>query len=115
MIRLYPELNQKILEIAEGDEEFKLELTTAIYQGLIELKEVYSDGVEQQDIVKIQQIRHKVKPTLAMFEFENLIVEMQKGKEILESDGFTEEFSKHLSEFNQMLTAAIADVKNLLA
>lgn len=114
MIRLYPELNQKILEIAEGDEEFKLELTNAIYQGLIELKEVYSEGVEQQDIVKIQQIRHKVKPTLAMFEFENLIVEMQKGKEILESDGFTKEFSEHLAVFNQMLTAAIADVKSLL-
>lgn len=114
MIKLYPELNQKILEIADGDEEFKVELTKAIHLGLVELKTVYSEGHAEQDEVKIQQIRHKLKPTLAMFEFEDLIVEMQNGKEIVESEGFTDHFSSHVGQLNHLLDNAIYNVSLLL-
>lgn len=114
MIKLYPELNQKILEIADGDEDFKVELTKAIHNGLNELKTVYSEGHADQDEVKIQQIRHKLKPTLAMFEFEDLIFEMQHGKEIVESEGFTDQFSKHVNQLNSLLDTAIYNVSLLL-
>lgn len=114
MIQLYADLKQKILEIAEGDEEFSKELTQAIYNGLIELKEVYSQGSNEKDDLKIQQIRHKVKPTLMMFEFQTLIDELQLGKEIIESVGFNHEFYAHLEKFNNSLEEAIANTKLLL-
>jgi hypothetical protein len=114
MIKLYPELNRKLLEISEGDEEFKSELTKAIHNGLNELKSIYSKGYQEKDSLIIQQIRHKVKPTLAMFEFEDLIVEIQKGKEILETQGFSENFSIHVSALDRLIDAAIYNVDLLL-
>ena len=114
MIKLYPELNRKLLEISEGDEEFKFELAKAIHNGLIELKSIYSKGYQEKDDVIIQQIRHKVKPTLAMFEFEDLIVEIQKGKEILEREGFSENFSSHVSDLDRLVEIAIYNVDLLL-
>lgn len=114
MIQLYPELNKRILEIADGDDDFKIELTKALYNGLIELKSVYSQGNEEKDQVIIQQIRHKMKPTLAMFDFEDLAFEIQKGKEILESEGFSEKFSLHLSALNSLVEKAIYNVNLLL-
>ncbi|WP_296705032.1 hypothetical protein [Algoriphagus sp.] len=114
MIQLYPGLNNKILEIAEGDEDFRIELIQAIHNGLIELKAVYSKGHEEKDEVVIQQIRHKLKPTLVMFDFEDLVSEIQKGKVILESEGFTENYSTHVLELNRLLEGAICEVNLLL-
>lgn len=114
MIQLYPGLNNKILEIAEGEEEFRIELIHAIQNGLIELKSVYSKGHEERDEVKIQQIRHKLKPTLAMFDFEDLATEIQKGKVILENEGFSKNFSTHATTLDKLLEGAICEVKSLL-
>lgn len=114
MIQTTADLNLKILAIADGDEEFKLELTKAIHTGLIELKTVYKQGNEAKDEVIIQQIRHKMKPTLAMFDFDNLIVEMQNGKEIVESEGFTDRFSAHVLEMDKLVDAEIEKVGMLL-
>ncbi len=109
----FPELNQRILEMAEGDEEFRLELTSAIYQGLLELEVKYSEGFQNKDEVKIQQIRHKIKPTLAMFDFNLLTDSMQKGKAILESEGFGDSFESHYHEFIEQVKAAAKEVNRL--
>ncbi len=110
----YPELSQRILEMAEGDEEFRMELTTAIHAGLLELKTKYSEGFHEKDEVKIQQIRHKVKPTLGMFEFENLSLILQEGKEILESEGFSNAFEMHFNLLMEKLDTAIEETAKLL-
>ena len=60
MNQIYTELPSRINEMAEGDEEFKLELTNAIFNGLRELKEKYTEGILEHDVIKIQQIRHKL-------------------------------------------------------
>ena len=44
MEQIYPELDQRICEISDGDKEFQKELTLAIYLGLLELKEKYTEG-----------------------------------------------------------------------
>jgi hypothetical protein len=49
-----------------------------------------------------------------MFEFEDLIVEIQKGKEILETQGFSENFSIHVSALDRLIDAAIYNVDLLL-
>jgi len=110
----YPELNHRIVEMSDGDEEFRLELTQAIYRGLVELKKVYSEGNQQRDIHKIQQIRHKVKPTLSMFDFELLTHSLQEGKEILESTGFDDRFESHFAVFIQHVEQAIKEVELLV-
>ncbi|MBN3581990.1 hypothetical protein JYB64_06285 [Algoriphagus aestuarii] len=114
MIQTTSDLNLKILAIADGEEDFKIELTKAIHSGLIELKTVYKQGTEAKDEVMIQQIRHKMKPTLAMFEFEELIVEMQNGKEIVEAEGFSNRFSDHALEIDRLVAAEIEKVGMLL-
>lgn len=114
MIQTSTDLNLKILAIADGDEDFKLELTKAIHTGLIELKTVYKQGNDAKDEVTIQQIRHKMKPTLAMFDFDELIVEMQIGKDIVESEGFTDRFSAHVLKMDKLVDAEIEKVGMLL-
>ncbi len=109
----YPELNQRILEMADGDDEFRIELTSAVYNGLVELQNVYTEGRAEKNEVIIQQIRHKVKPTLAMFEFYQLSDSLQKGKMILESEGFGEAFEVHFQDFLDKIKVALMEVSLL--
>lgn len=113
MSNFYPELSQKILDMADGDDEFRMELTAAIHSGLLELKAVYSTARDTQDEVAIQQIRHKLKPTLAMFEFDQLAATLQNGKEILDSEGFGASFEAHFEVFLQHVETALEEVQNL--
>lgn len=113
MSNYYPELNQRILEMAEGDDEFRIELTSAIYNGLLELETKYTEGLVEKDEVKIQQIRHKIKPTLAMFEFDQLAESLLEGKAILESDGFGDAFELHVQDFLEKVKAALVEVSRL--
>ena len=113
MSNFYPELNQRILEMAEGDDEFRMELTSAIYNGLLELEAKYSEGLQNRDEVKIQQIRHKVKPTLAMFEFDLLTASLQEGKIILETEGFGKSFEAHFHDFLEKVKVAVEEVNRL--
>ncbi|WP_111671245.1 hypothetical protein [Algoriphagus litoralis] len=113
MSNFYPELNQRILEMSDGDEEFRIELTSAIHAGLVELKSKYGEGIQEKDSVKIQQIRHKLKPTLMMFEFDDLIENLTEGKEILENQGFGEAASRHYFEFLEKVSKAIEEVSQL--
>ena len=110
MSNQYPVLNLRILEMAEGDEAFRIELTSAIYNGLIELEAKYSEGLAANDEPKIQQIRHKIKPTLAMFEFVDLTECLNKGKEILESEGFGTSFEIHYQDFLKKVKVAVSEV-----
>ncbi len=113
MTNNYPELNQRILEMAEGDEEFKQELTMAIFNGLKELHQKYQQGHQEKDELIIQQIRHKVKPTISMFEFDDLAESLAEGKALLETVGFGEKFDQHYSKFLLMVQEAIAEVEYL--
>jgi hypothetical protein len=114
MTHIYTALPLRILEMAEGDEEFRIELTNAIFNGLNELKEKYTEGYLQKDLVKIQQIRHKVKPTLSMFELNPLTLTLQEGKDMLENEGFSESFRQHYQDFCQKVEQAIKEVGALI-
>jgi hypothetical protein len=106
-------LSQKILEMSEGDEDFKVELTSAIYLGLVELRQQYTMGRDKADLDIIQQIRHKLKPTLAMFEFDELSESLQEGKQVLESEGFGVNFESHFKDFTSKLDEVIQEVYSL--
>ncbi|WP_339753460.1 hypothetical protein [Algoriphagus aquimarinus] len=114
MEQLYPELDQLICEMADGDKDFEKDLTVAIYKGLLELKEKYAEGSSEKDDIKIQQIRHKLKPTLCMFELSHITDELQVGKEIIEGEGFDcVQFQSHYLSLQVKLEAAIQRVHKL--
>ncbi|MEP0713259.1 hypothetical protein [Algoriphagus sp.] len=116
MEQIYPDLDHLILEMSDGDADFQKQLTMAIHQGLVELKEVYGIGSSKKDEEKIQQIRHKLKPTLSMFELSHIIDELQRGKEIIESDGFEGvRFESHFLRLEEKLDLAIKRVHSLMA
>jgi len=113
MADIQSELEQIIFNVAEGDLEFKQELTCAIYNGLIELKNIYEEAAVEKNEYKIQQIRHKLKPTLVMFEFNSVMKELIIGKELLDQNGFDQSFYHHYSELQQQLKIAISLVHSL--
>ncbi len=111
---IYPELDQLICDMSEGDVEFQKELTLALYKGLMELKEKYAEGSFEKDDFIIQQIRHKMKPTLSMFEFSHIIEELQIGKEIIENEGYEGlAFDSHYQNLQEKLDLAINRVYEL--
>ena len=115
MEQIYPDLNQQISEMADGDKEFEKELTLAIHKGLLELREVYAQGSVEKNELKLQQIRHKLKPTLLMFELFHITEELQVGKEIIESQGFdVPAFAKHYQSLQHKLEVAIKRVYELV-
>lgn len=85
--------------MADGDADFKAELVAAIHASLVELKEKYLEGSEDQNEETIHLIRHKVKPTLALFEIDKLSNVIQEGKVIIAEKGFKEAFIEHLDAF----------------
>lgn len=114
MSNSHPSLKSLIAEMVDNDLEFEKQLTNAIYNGLKELKEQYIIGATSKNEEVIKQIRHKSKPTLMMFEFEGIIGELQKGKELLESEGFQPVFDSHLKTLLYSIDEAIENVESLL-
>lgn len=108
------DLNQLILTIADGDPEFATQLTLAIKQGLEELQAKYTNGIATQSNHELQQIRHKLKPTLIMFEFEELIEELNSGIEILDKYGFGEKVEEHFVRFELLINEDIEVVNKLI-
>ena len=103
-----PPLNfDKIDEMTDGDADFKAELITAIYNSLLELKDTYIEGAANEDEEIIQEIRHKVKPSLVMFEVNPLNEILLEGKDIIESSGFGPEFLAHFEKFLDAVQEAI--------
>ncbi|MHA7128650.1 hypothetical protein [Algoriphagus namhaensis] len=113
MIQHYPDLSKKIDEMSDGDLEFKRQLTQAIQSGLVELQEKYEEGRSKQDENIIQQIRHKVKPTLMLFGFEDLLDLLSEGKFILEQHGFGSVFDLHETKIKSQVKLALADLGTL--
>lgn len=103
-----PPLNfDKINEMTAGDSNFRAELIAAIYQTLVELRDVYIEGASEENEDTIQEIRHKVKPSLAMFDVNPLNDILTEGKDIIEESGFGPEFLAHFDKFLDAVQDAI--------
>lgn len=102
---------ERVEEMAEGDADFRAELVSALFKSLSELKEKYLEGAEKTDLEILSQIRHKVKPALALFEIQTLESILHEGKGILHDQGFNDAFLEHISAFIDAVDEAIAYVK----
>ncbi|MFD2201185.1 hypothetical protein [Shivajiella indica] len=97
----------KIDEMTDGDADFKAELVSAIFNSLVELRDVYIQGASLENEDTIQEIRHKVKPSLALFEINELNELLNEGKELIEEKGFGPEFLQHLDRFLDVVQEVI--------
>ena len=66
--------------------------------------------MDKKDGEIIHQIRHKVKPTLILFGFEDIIILLQEGKGILKSQGFGPQFELHVDLLNAQLNIALEEL-----
>jgi hypothetical protein len=101
----------KIDEMTDGDADFRAELVSAIFNSLVELRDTYIEGASTENEDTIQEIRHKVKPSLALFEMDVLNDFLNEGKEIIEEKGFGPEFLKHFEKFLDAVQDAIEYVE----
>lgn len=88
----------RVEEMAEGDLEFRSQLLNAIYSSIQDLKLKYIEGLSQQNEEIIQQARHKIKPTLSLFELNKLSSILQEGKKLVSSDE-SEKLNAHQTRF----------------
>lgn len=110
-----PPINySRIEEMAEGDEDFKTELIFAIHSSLLDLKVTYLKGATLKDDDTIQMIRHKIKPTLSLFEIDKLTETINYGKAHIERYGFDQGFTAHIEEFLKDVNEALEEIQNYM-
>lgn len=77
------ELNEKIAQFCEGDEDFKQSLTDLYALSFKELKSEYRTALEQKDTRKISFTIHKHTTTISLLELSHLLSEMERGKALV--------------------------------
>lgn len=103
---------QKIEEMVEGDEEFRKQLLEAISLAIEELKYVYIEALENEDLEALRQARHKIKPTLSLFGLKRMTKVLYGGKKLIIEEGFQEvTIYKHREELLGAAEALLNDLK----
>ena|SRR5690554_1238656 len=103
----------KVEEMAEGDLEFQSELINAIYTSIQDFKNKYIEGLSSQNELILQQARHKIKPTLSLFELKKLKAVLQEGKDIVSSNGFSG-LEKHQAQFEEAADDLLKDLNKVM-
>jgi len=101
----------KIEAMVEDDEDFKNQLLEAIEIAVSELEASYLRGIEEKSMAIIKQARHKIKPTLGLFDLERLGVSLGNGKRLMMEHGFGEGIDAHVREFREAVQAVLEEVK----
>ncbi len=102
---------QKIDDMVEGDADFRKQLLEAIEVALTELENSYLIGIKEKSLPVIKQARHKIKPTLGLFDLERLGVVLGNGKRFMQDHGFGEGLDAHKKEFQDAVHAVLEEVK----
>jgi translation elongation factor EF-G len=104
---------QRVEEMAEGDMEFRTQLLNAIYTSIQDLKKKYVEGLTMHNEEIIKQARHKIKPTLSLFELNKLNEILQEGKSLVSSKGF-DDLGTHQNKFLQAADELLDDLNKVI-
>ncbi|KEO71724.1 hypothetical protein [Anditalea andensis] len=105
---------QMVLEMAEGEKDFEIELLEAIVNSVIDLRNKYVEGILGQNEEMIMQARHKIKPTLSLFGLEKLSSVIEEGKIILgENNMIGPETDRHKTEFIEAVEDLIEEINQI--
>lgn len=88
----------KVDEMAEGDMDFKAELLQALYTSIQDLQTKYVEGLSSRSEETLQQARHKIKPTVTLFQLKKIQSVLLEGKAIVTGKGFAA-LGQHESQF----------------
>lgn len=91
----------KVDEMAEGDMDFRAELLQALYTSVQDLQAKYVAGLSSQNEEALQQARHKIKPTVTLFQLKKIQGVLLEGKAIINDKGFAA-LGEHESKFRQV-------------
>ena len=103
----------RVEEMAEGDMEFRAELLHAIYTSIQDLKTKYVEGISLHSEEILQQARHKIKPTVSLFELKRLNVILQEGKTLVSLKGF-KEMDNHQDQFIKVAEELLKDLEEII-
>ncbi|AGA79559.1 hypothetical protein Echvi_3336 [Echinicola vietnamensis DSM 17526] len=103
----------KVHEMSEGDMEFQKELLQAIASSVEELRDRYEEGIEQRDEDLLHQARHKVKPTVTIFELRNLSQVLEEGKQIIRHDELEEKVNSHHEQFLKAVDELLREINEM--
>lgn len=104
---------KKVEEMAEGDADFQAELLQAIYTSIQDLKSKYIEGLSTRNEDTLQQARHKIKPTLSLFELKRIHTVLLEGKTIVSSKGF-EALADHEARFLKAAEDLLEDLQEVM-
>jgi HPt (histidine-containing phosphotransfer) domain-containing protein len=103
---------QKIEEMVEGDEDFRRQLLEAITLAIEELREVYLQALEEENMEALKQARHKIKPTLSLFGLKRLTKVLYLGKKVILEEGFRHTaVNRHKEELYEASEDLLNDLK----
>jgi uncharacterized protein YicC (UPF0701 family) len=102
----------KIEEMVEDDLDFRNQLLGAIQVAVEELEVVYLRGINEKDLNSIKQARHKIKPTLGLFDLQRLSTILANGKRLMVEKDFNEEIEAHKKEFLAATKAVLEEINN---
>ena len=105
---------QKIEEMVEGDSEFRKQLLEAIIVAVRELKTTYIKGIDHKNLDWIKQARHKIKPTMGLFDLQNLAIILGQGKRMISENGFSAELESHKKAFLSATNEILEEVNQNL-
>jgi hypothetical protein len=100
----------KIDELVEGDKEFQNQLLDAIITAIKELEVTYMNALDQKCANTLRLARHKIKPTVGMFELNRLAVVLQEGKYLMAKNGIAEELEAHKHAFLQVTSDLLQEL-----
>lgn len=104
----------KVEEMAEGDPDFKSELLQALYTSIQDLQTKYVAGLSSRSEEALQQARHKIKPTVTLFELKNIQLVLLEGKAILSDKGFAA-LGQHESQFIRVTDELLKELEEVMA
>ena len=105
---------EKVLDnMSKGDVTFKNELIRLFSENLKELREVYSQAINDEDIQKARDIKHKSLTAISMLELSNLLENLRRGISYLDENS---EFDKEifLTEISDEVDNAISELKMIV-
>ncbi|WP_186757860.1 hypothetical protein [Echinicola salinicaeni] len=104
----------KVHEMSEGDVAFEKELLHAISNSVKELKERYLQGLDKKDPEILHQARHKVKPTITIFELRKLSFVLENGRNLINTKGLNADLDNHYHLFEEAVNDLLADINSTI-
>lgn len=103
----------KVEEMAEGDSGFRAELLQALYASIQDLQTKYVEGLSSHSEEALQQARHKIKPTVTLFELNKIHSVLLEGKAIVNGQGFAA-LGQHESQFIKVTDDLLRELEEVI-